>query len=348
MRKNCLPINEPIPKIVTISCKCFFSWDFCSLLKLTSFDMKPCWRLCFAPALLGKMQQSNLDNSQGTQTLSFAALAQATTSYHKALESSLVFLSGDFRCALVPQPPQQGLLHTFGEKRQVILFDVVPRWSSTWAAFLRSHTFCAMVHVKTNITNLLGVVELLRKVPRSHVVFTSHQKPRRENLLRHRRKLYWADETQKVIFIIFIFFPFIFCLCLVMCSMYHLQNILVVHSFCPKVGRPRTRALTKVAVCSRSNCIFPRPKNTLPYCRNTVEGQQIKVAIGPGLPATILPMVFGKSLAGYNVRMHQALGRVLNFQPELIFPLAGAGVYNNKTKSFTHNYRELVKQVQMH
>ncbi len=74
-----------------------------------------------------------------------------------------------------------------------------------------------------------------------------------------------------------------------------------------------------------------------------MEGQQIKVAIGLGAPATIIPMLLGKPMSGYNVRVHQALGRVLNYQPELLFPQAG--VYNNRTRSISHSYRELVKQV---
>ncbi len=168
--------------------------------------MEPCWRLCFVPSLLGLMWYIAFVIT--CQLEPSTALAQVRGSYvahHKALESSPVFLGSDHRCTLVPQPPQHGLPQATAQTRQVVLFEVAHGQYSPWAMFLRHHTFCAVAHINANITSLLGVVELLRQVPKSHVVFASHQKPEGENLLRHRRKLYWTKEAKQVLFFFYLF-----------------------------------------------------------------------------------------------------------------------------------------------
>ena len=118
------------------------------------------------------------------------------------------------------------------------------------------------------------------------------------------------------------------------------QDAVLVHKFCPLAGRPReTATTTKADLCTADSCTIGQP--SLSRCPNALRGQNVRVGTTNNLPGIIAPALSGgRPWAGYYIRTHQALGKALGYEPELVFHQAG--VFNHRKKASAKSYRELV------
>ncbi len=113
-----------------------------------------------------------------------------------------LLFGSDLRCAVFGHPSDFESQHF--DNRQVVLFHTGKDGNQTmsrWASLLRTETFCAVGLVRAVLKDthpLSHMVELLQDVRYSQVVASGLERPSKELLKRHRRRLYWVEASSKV------------------------------------------------------------------------------------------------------------------------------------------------------
>ncbi len=108
-----------------------------------------------------------------------------------------------------------------------------------------------------------------------------------------------------------------------------------------------------IATCKNAKCVLNTQKIRCPnpfkgqvcqvFCIFHEKGwilQKVKAAAIPALPMTILPIWFGKPLAGIYVRFYQILAKRLEFKLNIV--LSKNGFYLPKNKTFSAGYAKEV------